>query len=283
MLNRSLTLSLKTCVFLIGVLLSAVTLWVYWPAQHFDFLNWDDLTYVSTNDHVRGGLTWNGILWSFTHSYSSNWHPLTWLSHMLDCQLYGLNPGSHHLTNVLFHAANGVLLFLLLRALTATLWRSAFVAALFALHPLHVESVAWVAERKDVLSAFFFLLALWAYTRYVAVQSLKSKVQGPGAEVSGRWPVATAHHATRAAPPVSSLQPPVFYYLSLMFFALGLMSKPMLVTLPFVLLLMDYWPLNRFESNPQAGKIGTLASLVREKLPFFALSAVASLRATATR
>ena len=138
--------------------LGVVTLLVYFPARHFTFLNWDDLTYVSKNDHVRGGLTWNGFLWSFTHSYCSNWHPLTWLSHMLDCQLYGLNPGGHHLTSLLLHSVNASLLFVALKRLTGALWRSALVAAFFALHPLHVESVAWVAERKDVLSAVFFML-----------------------------------------------------------------------------------------------------------------------------
>jgi hypothetical protein len=150
----------------IALALGAVTLLVYWPARHFGFLNWDDLTYVSKNDHVRGGLTWSAFIWSFTHSYSSNWHPLTWLSHMLDCQLYGLKPGGHHFTSLLLHSANASLLFLVLKRLTGALWRSALVAALFALHPLHVESVAWVSERKDVLSTFFFMLTLWAYARY---------------------------------------------------------------------------------------------------------------------
>ena len=173
----------------IGTLLGAVTLVVYWPVRHFGFLNWDDLTYISRNDHVRGGLTWSGITWSFTHSYSSNWHPLTWLSHMLDCQLYGLNPAGPHLTNVVFHAANTVLLFLLLRTLTAATWRSAFVAALFALHPLHVESVAWIAERKDVLSGFFFILTLWAYARYAQVQSQQAERAARPAVPSSRFEV----------------------------------------------------------------------------------------------
>jgi len=153
--------------WLVGSLLAAVTLAAYWPARHFDFLNWDDLTYVSKNDHVRGGLTWNGFFWSFTHVYCSNWHPLTWLSHMLDCQLYGLNPGGHHLTSLLLHSVNASLLFVALKRLTGALWRSALVAALFALHPLHVESVAWVTERKDVLFVFFYLLGLISYFRWL--------------------------------------------------------------------------------------------------------------------
>ena len=159
--------------WLVCSLLAAVTLAAFWPARHFAFLNWDDLTYVSKNDHVRSGLTWSGFLWSFTHTYSSNWHPLTWLSHMLDCQLYGLNPGGHHLTSLLLHSANACLLFVALKRLTGALWRSALVAALFALHPLHVESVAWIAERKDVLSAFFFMLTLWAYARYAEAAAIR--------------------------------------------------------------------------------------------------------------
>ena len=166
--------------WLVCSLLAAVTLAAFWPARHFAFLNWDDLTYVSKNDHVRSGLTWSGFLWSFTHSYSSNWHPLTWLSHMLDCQLYGLNPGGHHLTSLLLHSANACLLFVALKRLTSALWRSALVAALFALHPLHVESVAWIAERKDVLSAFFFMLTLWAYAGYAEKSAgQKSVVSNP--------------------------------------------------------------------------------------------------------
>jgi hypothetical protein len=309
--------------------LGAVTLLVYWPVRHFDFLNWDDLTYVSTNDHVRGGLTWNGLIWSFTHSYSSNWHPLTWLSHMLDCQLYGLNPAGHHLTNVLFHTANSVLLFLLLSALTAAAWRSAFVAALFALHPLHVESVAWIAERKDVLSALFFFLTLWAYARYTEcgmrsaecgvrkpeATNLKSEARKPKTERSpkteNRRLKPEAESAPRSAIPSSRFEVQGsrfkvrWYWVALGMFALGLMSKPMLVTLPFVLLLLDYWPLRRlklpwFEVQDSASVAPASAPtshlstashrisgfgfrtsfslpLLVEKAPFFALSAASCL------
>jgi tetratricopeptide (TPR) repeat protein len=264
----------------IGTLLGAVTLVVYWPVRHFGFLNWDDLTYISRNDHVRGGLTWSGITWSFTHSYSSNWHPLTWLSHMLDCQLYGLNPAGPHLTNVVFHAANTVLLFLLLRTLTAATWRSAFVAALFALHPLHVESVAWIAERKDVLSGFFFILTLWAYARYAQVQSQQAERAARPAVPSSRFEVRGSRFKVRSFPPR------FWYWAATLMFACGLMSKPMLVTVPFVLLLLDYWPLGRMQKGQvrsPASRITHHASrfpllpLLLEKLPFFALSAASCL------
>ena len=281
---------------LVCSLLAAVTLATFWPARHFDFLNWDDLTYVWTNDHVRCGLTWDGLLWSFTHSYCSNWHPLTWLSHMLDCQLYGLNPGGHHLTSLLLHSVNASLLFLVLRRLTGAHWRSALVAALFALHPLHVESVAWVAERKDVLSAFFFMLTLWAYVRYAEGGGRKSEIRrpkpegNPKAEARSPKPVAGGPSSVVRSPwSIFHSPSSIFYLLSLSFFALGLMSKPMLVTVPFVLLLLDYWPLGRMkkvEVRGQTSEVGSRSSrfthhvsrasllpLVFEKLPFFALSA----------
>ena len=163
---------------LIALLLALVTLLVYLPAARHGFSLFDDTDYVTDNRMVQNGLTWAGFRWAFTTWHASNWHPLTWLSHMLDCQLFGLNAGAHHFVNILFHAANVVLLFTLLRRLTDALWPSAFVAALFAWHPLHVESVAWIAERKDVLSTFFALLALLGYEKYVSgVQSPNSKVQ----------------------------------------------------------------------------------------------------------
>ena len=213
------------CIFL------AAIIWVvFGQTLGHEFVNFDDDEYVYENPGVAQGLTLRGIIWAFTHVHSFNWHPLTWISHMLDCQLYGLKAGGHHLTNVLLHTATVILLFLVLRRMmglrpekgigattpqTGFLWRSAFVAAVFAIHPLRVESVAWVAERKDVLSGLFFMLTLWAYVRYVE----KAKGQ--------------------------RLKAKVFYCLVLLFFALGLMSKPMLVTLPLVLLLLDYWPLGR--------------------------------------
>ena len=261
---------------LICLALALVTTALYWPMTHHNFINFDDDDYITNNSHVKAGLTWAGAIWAFQTGAAANWHPLTWLSHMLDCQLYGLNPGGHHSTNLLFHVANTLLLFLLLRQLTGALWRSAFVAALFAWHPLHVESVAWAAERKDVLSAFFWMLALIAYTRYVR----KSEIRNPKSEVRNQ-------------------SSKVFYGLSLLAFACGLMSKPMVVTLPFVLLLLDFWPLNRFsrfqvsssenlstlDPVKERGPHGALRPqpstksafrLIYEKLPFFALTLAAS-------
>jgi len=224
-------------VALICALLAAVTLATFWPVHRHQFLNYDDDQYVTANRHVESGLTWDNAVWAFNVGYASNWHPLTWLSHMLDAELFGVKSGPQHLVNLLFHTANAVLLFLLLRHLSAALWRSAMVAALFALHPLHVESVAWLAERKDVLSTFFFLLTLWAYARYVESAQRHDHAEKPGLQVArglrsftGRW-----------------------YGLALLFFALGLMSKPMLVSVPFVLLLLDFWPLQRSRSTLPAG------------------------------
>lgn len=220
------------------MLLSAVTLALYAPTIRHEFINFDDDEYITANPHLQHGLTWGAIKWAFSTFYASNWHPLTWISHLLDWQLYGANAAGHHFTNVLLHAANTVLLFLLLRGLTASVWRSATVAGLFAWHPLHVESVAWAAERKDVLSTLFFLLTILAYVRY-------------------------AHEDAKGATPRARRS----YIGSLILYALGLMAKPMLVTVPFVLLLLDFWPLQRFK------KIKT--SVVLEKIPFFILSAAA--------
>ena len=249
---------------LICLALGLFTLAVFAPALTHDFLVYDDQVYVTENPHVQTGLTWQGVAWAFRSYAASNWHPVTWLSHMLDCQLYDLKPVGHHLTNVLLHVANTLLLFLLLSRMTGAVWRSACVAALFAWHPLHVESVAWVAERKDVLGAFFWMLTLWAYVRYVEVHGPKSNVQNQGTR--------STLHAQR------------FYLLALLFFALGLMSKPMLVTLPFVLLLLDYWPLGRSaECGVQGVKLrrpevqrnpSGWTRLVAEKIPFLTLSAI---------
>lgn len=212
-----------TCIFL-----AAITWIVFGQTLGHDFINYDDDAYVYKNPVVSGGLSLHGIRWAFTHSHADNWHPLTSISHMLDCQLYGLKAGGHHFTNVFLHTLAIVLLFLVFREMTGALWRSAFVAALFAIHPLRVESVAWVAERKDVLSGVFFMLTLGAYLRYVRKPSL-------------------ARYATMS-----------------ILFACGLMSKPTLVPVPFVLLLLDYWPLKR------ESKIG---KLIIEKIPLLVLSA----------
>ncbi|MCK4753274.1 MAG: glycosyltransferase family 39 protein [Planctomycetes bacterium] len=213
---------------LVCILLGLVTLGVYWPVFKCEFVKYDDDVYVTDNWRIQSGFNRDSISRVFTSGYASNWHPVTWLSHMLDWQLFGGEAWGHHLTNLLLHIANTVLLFAVFRRMTGAVWASGFVAAAFALHPLHVESVAWVAERKDVLSALFWILTMWCYVRYVE----KPKV--------GR------------------------YFAALLFFALGLMSKPMVVTLPFVLLLLDRWPLER------KGK--AILNLFVEKIPFFVLS-----------
>ncbi len=222
------------CWQTVGICLSlAVLTWlVFGQTLWHDFINYDDPHYVYENTKITGGLSINGIAWAFTHIHSLNWHPLTTISHMLDCQLYGLKAGWHHFTNVLLHSLAAILLFLALQQMTGAVWRSAFVTAVFAIHPLRVESVAWIAERKDVLSGVFFMLTLLAYMYYARLP----RVRG--------------------------------YLLVVFLFACGLMCKPMLVTLPFVLLLLDYWPLDRIK--------GQLRNRVAEKIPLIALSAVSS-------
>jgi tetratricopeptide (TPR) repeat protein len=235
------------CIFLAAIIWA-----VFGQALGHEFVNYDDDVYVYENPEVVGGLTLHGIARAFIHVHAFNWHPLTWVSHMLDCQLYGLNPGGHHLTNILLHTVTAILLFLVMRRMTGALWRSAFVAMVFAIHPLRVESVAWVAERKDVLSGLFFMLTIGAYVRYVQKK----------AEVEGR------KSRARAAPALNPRLWTLDYYLVLIFFALGLMCKPMLVTLPLVLLLLDFWPIQRFNDS-------TVSRLLVEKLPFFGLAVAA--------
>ena len=215
-----------------SVLLLAV-LAIYSPVLHFEFIRLDDPDYVN-NAHVLRGLTADGFRWAFTTGYAANWFPVTWISHMLDRQLFGSQSGLHHLTNVLIHSASTLMLFALLRRTTGARWRSALVAFIFALHPLHIESVAWVAERKDVLSGLFWIVTLWTYSNYV---------ERPGL---------------------------LRYLVVVATFGVGLMSKPMLVTLPFVLLLFDLWPLRRFQS----GK--TISQLLVEKIPLLILAAASS-------
>ena len=274
---------------LLGVLLGAVTVALYWPATGHDFVNYDDNLYVSDNPHVTGGLTLENAGWAFRTGYAANWHPVTWLSHMLDCQIFGLKPWGHHLTSVLLHAFNAGLLFALLQQMTGARWRSLLVAALFAIHPLRVESVAWVAERKDVLSGCFGLLALWAYARYAVARKQKAESRKQKAE-SGITPHGSriTHHASRTMDHrlLTTDHRSLFYLLSLFFFALGLMSKPMLETLPFVLLLLDYWPLKRikkYEVRMQKAESGASPFTIHhsyfillEKLPFLVLAAAAS-------
>ena len=262
------------CIFL------AAIIWVvFGQTLGHEFVNYDDDFYVYENPAVTQGLTLQGIIWAFTHVHCSNWHPLTWVSHMLDCQFYGLSPGGHHLTNILLHTATAILLFLILRQMTGALWRSAFVAAVFAIHPLRVESVAWVAERKDVLSGLFFMLTIGAYVRYAQRRSRVEPSSLRSAASGSREPGAQAVSALD--PRLSALD----YCLVLLFFALGLMCKPMLVTLPLVLVLLDYWPLNRLRADAATEPVFRLAGrlvprrLVFEKLPLLGL-AVASCAVT---
>jgi Tfp pilus assembly protein PilF len=244
-MNRPVRINVTLCS-----LLSFLTFAVFWGVLGNDFINYDDFQYVTDNRHVTSGLSIENAVWAFTSGYAANWHPITWLSHMLDVELFGMNPQGHHLMNLLLHTANVCLLFLLLNKITGTVWRSVVVAALFAIHPLHVESVAWVAERKDVLSTCFAMLAMLLYTCYVQ-------------------------------------RPTTWRYLALcVCFALGLMSKPMLVTLPFVLLLIDYWPLRRIDPWRMDDSIGEqpyqlanklpISKLFMEKLPLFALAVLSS-------
>ena len=214
---------------------------IYWQTHDFEFLNYDDNEYLTDNPRVATGLSVDNIRWAFTNFHSSNWHPITWISHMADCQLFGLNPGAHHMVNLVIHILNTLLLFAVFNLMTGDFWKSAFIAALFALNPLHVESVAWIAERKDLLSAFFWMLTMWAYAKYAAQPGLRR------------------------------------YSLVMLFFIFGLMSKPMAVTLPCVLLLMDLWPLNRLNLNVRTANRSSHFSaglpLIREKIPLFFLSA----------
>ena len=225
------------------LVLALLTLAVYNPVSHHPFVNYDDNLYITQNPHVRAGLTWDSMRWAFTTFDQANWHPLTWISHELDYQLFKLNPAGHHYSNVLLQGVNAVLLFLVLQWATGSAWRSLMVAALFAIHPVNVESVAWVAERKTLLSMLFFLLALAAYVRYARKPS------------AARYVVVAA------------------------MFALGLMAKPMVITLPCVLLLWDYWPLRRMAGaeKTESGVMGrSFAWLVWEKVPLFALSAASA-------
>jgi protein O-mannosyl-transferase len=222
------------------VCLTVVTWVVFAQTLRYDFVNYDDPHYVYQNARITNGINFANVAWAFTHVHAENWHPLTTITHMLDCQLHGLKAGWHHFTNVFLHCVAVVLLFVAMECITGALWRSAFVSAVFAVHPLHVESVAWIAERKDVLSAFFFMLTLLAYSRYTRAPSI------------GR------------------------YLTVALVLALGLMSKPMLVTLPFILLLLDYWPLGRFEAH-RSNTGRQVLQLVVEKIPLIALSAVSSI------
>jgi len=239
------TLKVAICIFLM-----VATFAIYWQVQDHEFVSFDDPIYTQ-NPNVKAGFTSESVKWAFTTMDSEDWSPVNWLSHMLDYQLYGMHPKGHHLTNLFFHIANALLLFMVLHRMTGALWQSGFVAAMFAFHPLNVESVAWVAERKNVLSTLFWLLTMWAYIHYAAKPTIKR------------------------------------YGLVFLFFTLGLMSKTMLVTLPFALLLLDYWPLRRLKFKQERGgnetsekntaKRSEVFRLVREKIPLFLLSVVFSI------
>jgi len=221
------------------LILVLITLVAVEQVRHNLFVKYDDPAYVAENPHVQNGITSQSIKWAFTSVHSYNWHPLTWLSHMLDCQFYKLNPTGHHITSLLLHIINSLLLLAIFKSMTGRIWPSFFVAALFAVHPLRVESVAWIAERKDVLSTLFWLLTTAAYIRYTRKNSVG------------------------------------MYTLTIILFAMGLMAKPMLVTLPFTLLLFDYWPLERFSFIREDNcKSVSLVRLIFEKIPLFTLAAV---------
>jgi len=232
---------------ILSLFLVALVLAFYNPVAHNGFVFFDDSPYIVKNAHIQGGLTWSAITWSFSTFEQGNWHPLTWMSHALDVQLFGLNPAGHHYVSLLLHACNAVLIFLILEAATGLMWPSLMVACLFALHPLNVESVAWAAERKNVLSMFFCLLALRFYTKYA--------------------------RSGRTSP----------YVLTVLCFALGLMAKPQIIPLPFALLLWDYWPLQRLFPDPQSlnnpnkdGAGRSLSSLILEKTSLFILAAISA-------
>ncbi|MEN6422443.1 MAG: tetratricopeptide repeat protein, partial [Smithella sp.] len=235
MFNEANTNNSKKPIIYIALVLAIF--FIYWQVHQFDFVNIDDPVYVAENGHIQSGVTLNGLRWAFTTTYAEFWHPLTWLSLMLDYQLFGLNAGGYHVTNLILHILSALLLFWLFHRMTGAIWPSAFVAAFFALHPLHVESVAWIAERKDVLSAFFWMLTLCLYVHYVEKPAIKR------------------------------------YLLVLFSFICGLMSKPMLVTLPVIMILLDYWPLKRFDSR----RGNLILWQLKEKLPLFILSAIFSI------
>ncbi|MCX5848848.1 MAG: glycosyltransferase family 39 protein, partial [Deltaproteobacteria bacterium] len=214
---------------IIYIVLAVVTFAVFWQVHQYGFVNFDDNTYVTENIHIQSGISLDGFRWAFSTTYAEFWHPLTWLSLMLDSQIYGLNAGGYHVTNLILHILSTLLLFWLFCRMTGAVWKSAFVAALFALHPLHVESVAWISERKDVLSAFFWMLTLCLYVYYTEKPAIRR------------------------------------YLLIIFSFVLALLSKPIVITLPLIMILLDYWPLKRFE--PQKGNC--FLWQLKEKIPFF--------------
>jgi hypothetical protein len=231
----------RRVLFLISAGLVAAIAIAYEPMRHNGFVDYDDTEYITKNPNVTGGITCDSVIWAFTKTHAANWHPLTWLSHMLDCELFGLDPLGHHLVSLMFHIANTLLLFRILNSVTGATWASAFAAAVFALHPFQVESVVWASERKTVISGLFWLLTIAAYIHYTRQPRLRR------------------------------------YLLVLLVFGLCIMTKPVVVTLPLVLLLLDYWPLERLNrGSPPAGKTVPLSRLFIEKIPLLVLSAILS-------
>ena len=247
--------------------LAALVLVIYWQTIGFGFINLDDNLYVYDNAAVRGGLNWNTVRWAFTTFFSANWHPLTWLSHALDVQVFGIGAGGHHAVNIVFHIINSVLAFVVFRKMTGSFWKSAIVAALFAVHPAHVESVAWISERKDVLSTMFWLLTMLAYLRFASLREEEIKTI-KNSKTSEETEAVNEQNKISSSPLLLFSSSP--YLLVVALFALGLMAKPMLVTLPFVLLLMDFWSLERLKS------LKDLPALLIEKIPLFVLSGVSA-------
>jgi len=242
--SRRFIFDMKKIDIFIVIFIILSTWSVYVQVLDYDFINYDDDEYITENEHVKKGITGESVVWALTEFHSANWHPLTWLSHIIDCQLFGLNAGRHHLISLIFHVLNSVLLYVVFRKMTGATWQSGFVAALFALHPLHVESVAWISERKDMLSTFCMMLTLLCYISYIQ----KRKI--------------------------------FYFYFVVIFYLLGLASKSILVTLPFVLLLLDFWPLKRFHfqsTNVSFGDFFTHKDLLIEKIPLFLLSAFSCL------
>ena len=264
--GRSWLASLKQERFVLGLLLVFATVVVYLPVGHHPFVNFDDMVYVVNNPHIQSGLDWDTISWAFTTFYQFNWHPLTWMSHAVDVQMFQLEPAGHHVTNLLLQVANVLLLFWVLMRATGYVGRSAMVAGLFALHPINVETVAWISERKNLLSMLFFLLGLGAYRWYASSQpdgKLPLKAQSVRESRLGR------------------------YIIVALLFAMGLMSKPQIITFPFLLLLWDYWPLQRMAAAADGRASGTLTAptlpprsfwwLVKEKIPLFAMCAASAM------
>lgn len=234
--------NLRIHIIIPYILLSIVTLFTFYELRNHEFLNYDDNEFIFENEHIINGFSIDSLTYAFKDINSGIWHPITWLSHILDCQLYGLNPMGHHWNNLIFHILNVLLLFAILHKVTGASYRSFFVALLFAIHPVQIESVAWVAERKNVLSTFFYMLCILSYAGYVKDQRNKK------------------------------------YFAVILFYILGLMSKPMMVTMPFALLLLDYWPLDRWsfqEGNRNFFKINS--GIIKEKIPFLIIAIIISI------